>query len=269
VTTSIPGVRQAYDASASAWAAGPDAAYGAMADVLIAAAPTVVAGARVLDLGTGTGAVARAARRAGAHEIVGVDLASAMIRAGSGWDAAVVADAAALPFAADSFDLVVAGCCLGHLPDPAAALAGARRLGPALAASAFQIGWTHPAKALVDGVAARFGFSAPAWYTRLKTQFEPEVDDPARLQVLARSAGYRRVEVSTHLVDAGLRTPQELTAWRLGMAHLAPFLATLAPFLATLEPARRDELRAQCHRELAQAPPLRVPLVVLAAACGP
>jgi len=123
VSGPLPGVRAAYDASATAWAQGPSPAYEVMADVLVAAAMTDMAGARVLDLGAGTGAASRAARRAGAGWVVGVDVAPEMLRAGSGWSCALVADAADLPFAAGRFDLVVAACCLGHLPDPGAALA--------------------------------------------------------------------------------------------------------------------------------------------------
>lgn len=251
-------MREAYDASASAWAEGPAAAYEAMADVLVAAAPAPLNGARVLDLGAGTGAAARAARRAGSDRIVGIDLAPAMLRAGSGWSAAVVGDAGALPFAAGSFDLVVAACCLGHLPMPGAALAESLRLAPSLVASAFRAGWTHPAKALVDAAAARYGFAVPGWYSRLKADGEPEVDDPARLDALAREAGFTSVEVTTYQVDVGFRTPRELTSWRLGMAHLAPFVASL-------DPVRREGLRVCCEDALAQAPPLVVPLVVLAA----
>jgi SAM-dependent methyltransferase len=258
VSGPLPGVRAAYDASATAWAQGPSPAYEAMADVLVAAAMTDMAGARVLDLGAGTGAASRAARRAGAGWVVGVDVAPEMLRAGSGWSCALVADAADLPFAAGGFDLVVAACCLGHLPDPGAALAQARRLAPAVVASAFLAGWTHPAKAVVDAIAVRHGFVLPSWYARLKADVEPEVDDPDRLRALGVSAGYRRVEVTTRAVDVGVRTPGELTRWRLGMAHLAPFVATLGP-------GREADLRRTCEQALVGSPPLLVPLVVLAA----
>ena len=46
----------------------------AMADVLVSVAATELTAARVLDLGAGTGTAARAARRAGARWIVGVDV---------------------------------------------------------------------------------------------------------------------------------------------------------------------------------------------------
>ena len=68
--------------------------------------------ARVLDLGTGTGAAARAiARRWPEAEVVGVDLSTAMIdearaRADSDRQRYEVADAAALPFEDGAFDLV-------------------------------------------------------------------------------------------------------------------------------------------------------------------
>jgi hypothetical protein len=110
----------------------------------------------------------------------------------------------------------------------------------------------------VDGLVAGFGFVEPAWYARFKADVEPEVGDPGRLAALARGAGFRSVEVTTHPVDVGVSTPPDLTAWRLGMAHLAPFVAAL-------DPAQRQELRAQCEQTLAGAPPLVVPLIVLAA----
>ncbi len=251
-------IRSAYDAAGSAWAAGPDAAYGVLADVLVAASPVPVRLARVLDLGTGTGAAARAVARAGADWVVGLDLAPAMLRAGTGWASAVVGDAEALPFASDSFDLVLAACCLGHLPDPLAGLLEARRLAPGLVASAFIAGWSHPAKAQVDAIATRHGFEVPEWYVRLKSEVEPQVDDRGKLELLAWSAGYRRVEVVVRQVEVGVRTPAGLTAWRLGMAHLAPFVAALTA-------GQLEQLRLECERSLMDAPPLVVPLLVLSA----
>ena len=251
-------MREAYDASASAWASGPQAAYEVMADELVAAAPQDVHGAVVLDLGAGTGPAARAARRAGAARVVGVDLSSRMLLEGTGWDGVIVGDATRLPVRDRCFDLTVAACCLGHLPDPRAALVEARRVSPAIVASAFRAGWTHPAKALVDDVAARHGYVVPSWYSWLKADVEPAVDDPDRLGAFARAAGYGAVDVTTTEVDVGVRTPDELATWRLGMAHLAPFVESLAP-------DAREHLREECVRELRGSPVLVIPLVVLAA----
>jgi SAM-dependent methyltransferase len=258
VNAALDGVARAYDASAAAWVAGPAMAYDALADALLAAVPVAVPGARVLDVGAGTGSAARAARRAGAGSVVGVDIAVAMLSAGSGWDALALCDAGALPFRSDTFDVAVAAFCLGHLPDPGGALAESRRVAAAVVASAFAPGWTHPAKSLVDGVAAGFGFVTPPWYVRLKASTEPAVDDPSALAALAAGAGFARFDVVTCLVDTGIRTPGQLTAWRLGMAHLAPFVAALPP-------GRQLQLAADCAAALAGAPRLHVPMTVLAA----
>jgi ubiquinone/menaquinone biosynthesis C-methylase UbiE len=261
VNSSLDRVREAYDASASAWVAGPESAYDVMADVLLAAAPHDLRGVLVLDLGAGTGPAARAARRAGATGVIGVDVSPQMMREGSGWDCVVVGDVTRLPIRDQCVDLAVAACCLGHLPEPRAALVESRRVSHAVVASAFLTGWTHPAKGIVDAVAARHGFVVPSWYSWLKTEAEPTVDDPVRLAALARDAGYSRVDVTTTAVDVDVRTPEQLVTWRLGMAHLAPFAASLGP-------AERSDLRAECVEALRDTPPLVIPLVVLSAHDG-
>ena len=78
------------------------------------------------------------------------------------------------------------------------------------------------------------------------------------LAALAEAAGYRSVEVRIVDVATGLDTPAEMVAWRLGMAHVAPFLRCLAP-------ERQMDVRRTAEDALVGAPPLVVPLVILAA----
>jgi phosphatidylethanolamine/phosphatidyl-N-methylethanolamine N-methyltransferase len=100
-------------------------------------------GRRLLDLGTGTG-LTLPHYRAGL-EVVGLDLSRAMLRRarariaqadpGAGPEAApgarcvlVQADAEQLPFAAQSFDIVVAAHTLSATPDPGRLIAEMRRV---------------------------------------------------------------------------------------------------------------------------------------------
>jgi hypothetical protein len=62
---------------------------------------------------------------------------------------------------------------------------------------------------------------------KLKDAGEPQMSDPHLLAELASGAGYLNVDVTVSDVDAGVSTPAELAAWRLGMAHVAPYLASL------------------------------------------
>lgn len=88
---------------------------------------------RLLDVGCGTGALLDAVRRAhpGARAI-GVDLAPEMLRVARrklpDAVALVAADAARLPFGAESFDVVVSSSSFHYWPDPAASLRELRRV---------------------------------------------------------------------------------------------------------------------------------------------
>ena len=82
---------------AAEWAQGAGVVYGPLAAALVGACPVVRAGTRVLDAGSGTGAVGSAAAAAGAT-VVAADLSVSMMAAGPRrrWPGAV-ADVLALP----------------------------------------------------------------------------------------------------------------------------------------------------------------------------
>ncbi len=216
-----------YDAGAAAWAATPTRVYARFAAAMLEHSPVPLAGAGVLDVGAGTAVGCAAALARGADHAVASDISIEMLRNRTGAAPAVAADAATLPFGDAQFDLVISSFSLGHLSDPAAALAEWRRVAPAAVVSAFAPGPPHPAKLAVDATMERHGFVSPAWYEQLKNEREPLVEDPDSLAALARSAGYGDVAITPLTVDTGLTTPGEIVDWRWGMAHLASFVADL------------------------------------------
>ncbi len=251
-----PQVRAAYEAAAADWAFGPEQVYTPLARALVGEAPLPVAGRRVLDLGAGTGVAGRAVLAAGADRVVAADLATAMLRRAGPALHPVAADAAALPFRDQAFDLVVAAFCLNHLSRPAAALREIRRVGRSLAASTFAPGWTHPAKLAVDEALRPFGFQPPAWYRSIQREAGPAALDPARLAAQASAAGFTGVRVRTMTVPTGLSAPAQLVSWRLGMAQVAPFLQAL-------DAGPRAAARRAAEQAVAGTGPLVVSMLVL------
>jgi SAM-dependent methyltransferase len=232
--------------------------YGPLAAALLAAAGLRSSCRRVLDLGAGTGVAGRAALDAGAAQVVAADVAVDMLRQCGAGLHPVACDAAALPFRSASFDLVVAAFCLGHLPSLEHGLREISRVGAALAASAFAPGWTHPAKAAVDATLDAFGYQPPEWYLRFKRDTEPRAASPDVLAPAAAAAGFGSVRIDVLDVPTGISGPAQLAAWRLGMAHVAPFVQAL-------DPGRRAALRQAAEAAVPDSAPLVVSMQVLTA----
>lgn len=251
----------AYSLSADAWSRGPTRLYGRLAELLVAASPVPFRSALVLDLGAGTGVGSRAATAAGAR-VIAVDLALGMLLADrERRPPAVVGDAVALPFLPASFDVVLAPFCLNHLNEPSAGVAEAARVlrqDGVLLASTYAADDDHMVKAAVDQALSEAGWSAPAWYGDVKAAMASWGTVDAAAAAIERG-GMAPVLVERREVTFSELTPLDLVAWRLGMAHTAPFVAGL-------DQPRRDDLAQRALALLGPDPPPLVRRVIFLAA---
>ncbi|EMA02448.1 class I SAM-dependent methyltransferase [Haloferax mediterranei ATCC 33500] len=92
---------------------------------------------RILDVGCGTGEFSRVLSESSTAEVVGVDADTDLLSVAAERPRieVVTGDATRLPFAEDSFDLVVCQALLVNLPDPAAALSEFARVSSDLVAT--------------------------------------------------------------------------------------------------------------------------------------
>jgi SAM-dependent methyltransferase len=203
-----------------------------MAEALVDRAPVALAGARVLDLGAGTGVASEVLTTRGAR-VVGVDLALDMLahdqpRRPPG----AQADAVRLPFPDGRFDAVVAAFCINHPPGARAMLTEAARVtapGGVILASTFDLTAPDPLKRDIDDAVRRFGWVPPSWYGELKLLIESTLSTATDVAEQADAGGVVGVEVHEVAVDLPGIDAGALATYRLGAAQLAPFVAGLSP----------------------------------------
>jgi ubiquinone/menaquinone biosynthesis C-methylase UbiE len=258
-------VADAYSATAPAWQAGPGRVYDRLAEVVAEACPVPLASALVLDLGAGTGAATRAAQRRGA-DVVAVDVAFGMLAADAGTrPPAAVGDVLALPFADGAFHAVLAAFSLNHVDDPVAGLREAVRVlrpGGGLVAASYSDDDDHPVKEATEAAARDRGWRQASWYEAVRSDNAPRLGTIERASEVANQAGLMGAAVANIRVQFPDFGPHELVAWRLGLAHLAPFVARLPP-------AERVGLVADAVTRLGADPPILERSLILLTWSGP
>ena len=191
-------------------------------------------GARVLDVGCGTGIVARqiASRLGSGGKVTGLDLSANMLavaRAAAVRDGVVIewreGNAEKLPFPESSFDLVLCQFTLMFIADKATALKEMRRVTTAngrVLVSVWQGLDQHPFYLTLDNVIQqRLGMSALHEIFALGN-----ADD---LHALLEGAGFRRVEIKPLSMTARVPNPEGFLAGEIevdtaaipSMQHLA------------------------------------------------
>ena len=221
-----------YRGAAMGWAQGATIAYAPIAALLIARTPIPLTGARVLDVGAGTGVCEAPLRAAGAATVMAADLSHDMLA----WNRqarapAVVADVMRLPFPSAVFDVAVASFVLNHLVDPVGGLAELARVarpGGAVLATVFANSSHSANRDTVDEIARTHGWIPPTWYAELKATATPLLGASTPMSSAAAAAALIDIMVDEEPVDVGLTEPQSLVDYRFGQAHFAEWLAQLS-----------------------------------------
>lgn len=209
-------------------------------------------GQKVLDVACGTGVVSRAAARkvGDTGEVAGVDLNPDMLAAAKrAADARGLfidfrqADAGALPFEDDHFDVALCQEAVQFFPDPSAALSEMRRVtdpGGTVAFSVFRSLSHHP---VYDRFAALLGEHVGAEAeTMMASPFS--FGGPETIRALANAAGLEDVTVRFVVNEERFPSVEEFLRQEAASSPLAVALAQLTdePTEALLA-ALRDELR--------------------------
>ncbi len=256
----VTAVARAYERTGAAWSHGPGLVYDRLAIAVVARTPVPLAGRTVVDVGAGTGAASLAASSAGAR-IVAVDVAPAMLHANrAAVEGAIAGEATALPLADRAVDGLVAAFSFNHLPDPAAGFREASRVcrpGSPVLVAAYAAEDDHPAKQAVDRAAVECGWVPEPWVATMHDTVSTGLASPAGMADAAAGSGLDG-EALTLTVDLPDIVPAAMVGWRMGMAQLAPFLATV-------DDATRRRVSRRALALLGPAPPpLRRSIVVYA-----
>ena len=250
-----------YDGVAAAWDLAAGLVYQPLAASLVQASPVALAGKLVLDLGSGTGAVAEAATGTGAR-VVAADCSAAMVAHGCdrGW-MAIVADARAVPVRDGCFDAVLAGFLLNHLPPEAALVEMVRvvRAGGTVVASTWASVRSDPVKEAIDAVLRSRGWLPPGWYETMKAEVGPISGVPDRLGDVAVRAGLVDVRATVVEADLGGLDAATVVAYRLAMPQFAPWVDRLG------ESATAQLVRRLCTAVSPHVPGWRPPVIHLTA----
>jgi SAM-dependent methyltransferase len=191
-------------------------------------------GGRWLDVGCGTGALTAAIP----GEVVGVDPSRGFL---AGRTDVVVGDARALPFLADTFDVVVSGLVLNFVPDAATAVAEQVRVAAPGATVAAYV-WDY-----AEGMALMRHF----W--DVAVELDPAAPDEGRTFPLCRPAGLRAVWESAGLADVTVAPVEIPTVFADFDEYWRPFLgrAGAAPaYLASLPAQRQEAIRERLRDRL-------------------
>ena len=214
-------------------------------------AARVGAGRRLLDVATGPGVAAAAARVRGAA-VTGVDVSPGMVALARGAHPSIdfqVAEATALPFPDGAFDAVVCNFALGHFPEPEAALAECVRVLAPGGVLAFSW-WDQPARQRAQGLfheaISELGLpplpEVPQGHDTLR------FSDPQAFAGLLRDAGLGEVAVAAHSTTYPMQDVEAL--WRAGMGGMAVTASAIAAQDAATQARAREAIarRAEAYR---------------------
>ena len=203
-------------------------------------------GLRVLDLATGTGAVARAAARRGAS-VVGVDIAGQMLAIARERSPEIdfrVADVHALPFEAGQFDAVTCGLSVSHFAEREQAFREVLRVlreGGRFVASAWGEGGATPSSRVAGEILARHAAVEPGSGLDEETWMHPD----SGCGVL-RGAGFDGVSVHTETFSGRFASGDDALAWTLAWP-------VRAARLARLDARSRDAILAEIRAAVASS----------------
>lgn len=241
----MAGCRAAYDTHAAEYARQLDPTLAGVAERLAELA-VPERGLRLLDLATGTGAVARAAAGRGAA-VVGIDLSGAMLAVARELSPEIellAGDAHSLPFSDGEFDVVACGLALSHFQEPLRALSETLRVlrrGGRLVASTWGAGGETPSSGRVAELLQRMRVPDKGYALDERTWLYP-----AQGSELLRRAGFARVHVRSERFEGRFADAEQALEWSLAWP-------CRSARLARLDERRRESFRAAARKALSAA----------------